>query len=87
MKTYKCGHSTEQEGQNRRSNILWSFRGETLTMTQWANKLGIRYEILQSRHVKGWPPEEALTTPVLDYKTAAARGRDSRYGRREPRNV
>lgn len=51
---------------NNRSNNHWiTFRGETLTMMQWSNKIGLSYSALRDRLKRGWSIERALTTPLL----------------------
>jgi hypothetical protein len=53
---------TEQMRNNRRSHYL-TYQGETLTMAEWAERLGMRYGTLNSRIYAGWSIERALTTP------------------------
>ena len=58
-----CRWATQKEqGFNRRSNRLITFYGETKTLTQWAEGLGIDAATLAYR-VKHWPLVTALTTP------------------------
>ena len=47
-----------------RSKLI-TYNGETLTVTEWAKKLGVDYEIIRSRLRYGWTPEKILTTPIL----------------------
>lgn len=50
---------------NRRSNRLITYNGETLTMSQWADKLGINKMTLKSRlNISNWSIEKAFNTPV-----------------------
>lgn len=51
---------TEHRG--RKSVILLSHNGETLTVTQWAKRIGIDVSSLRER-LKSWSVEEALSTP------------------------
>ena len=58
-----CRWATKKEQMNNKSdNRLISFNGLTLTMSQWADKIGMNYGTLKSRfnnlHL---PPEIALT--------------------------
>lgn len=42
----------------------YTFNGETLTIPQWARKLGFRASMLRERIIQlGWPIERALTQP------------------------
>ena len=45
---------------NRRSNRLITFRGETMNIKQWANRSGVNRKTLLSRILRGWPAERAL---------------------------
>lgn len=45
---------------NSRSHTL-TYNGETLTMAQWAKKLGVSYDVLRSRKRYGWSDERTLT--------------------------
>ena len=49
---------------NRRGNRLLSFNEATLTVKQWANKLGIKSDTLHTRLRLGWDIEKVLTEPV-----------------------
>jgi hypothetical protein len=53
----------EQNRNNRRSRMV-SFRGETMCVADWADRLGMPYRLLLSRFERGWSPERALTEPV-----------------------
>jgi len=48
---------------NRRNNRRIEFNGETMTLSQWADKTGIGYSALENR-LKHWPIDRALTEPV-----------------------
>lgn len=50
---------------NTRMNVFIKFKGETLTISQWATRLGINKSTLSSRISKlGWTNERALTMPA-----------------------
>lgn len=53
---------TEQMRNTRRNRYL-TWQGETLTMAEWAERLGIPYARLYSRISAGWSVERALMTP------------------------
>lgn len=57
-KTYK------EQALNRRSNRRITFRGETLSASQWAERIGISPAAFRNRmDVCGWSIEKAITTP------------------------
>lgn len=60
-----CRWATKKEqGNNRRSNKLITYSGITLTLSQWAERVGISSQALHSRmFVCDWPIEKALTAP------------------------
>ena len=61
-----CRWATPQmQSNNRRSNHLIEYNGETKTMTEWAECLGIKIGTLKDRLYRlNWPPEKALSTPA-----------------------
>lgn len=56
--------SPKQQGNNRSTNIVIEYNGEKLTISQWSEKLGIKYTTLHRRLQKGMPPSQAFTKPV-----------------------
>jgi hypothetical protein len=48
---------------NRRGNRVFSYNGETLTMTEWADRLGVHCSAIKERLERGWPLALALTAP------------------------
>lgn len=61
-----CRWATEKEQQrNRRNNRLVTYNGQSLTIGEWAERIGMKYGMLRSRIYAGWSPERALTTPKL----------------------
>lgn len=53
--------SSQQQGRNRRTNRLLEFNGETLPVAVWAERIGIRHDIIRDRLRYGWGIERALT--------------------------
>lgn len=50
-----------KQNNNRRSVVPIEFNGETRTMAEWARHLGVNLGTLNSRFLRGWPIERALT--------------------------
>ena len=50
------------QANNRRSNHLLTFNGETHNIAEWSSMLGIPYKTLHNRISTGWSIERALTT-------------------------
>ena len=60
-----CKWSTDKEqSNNRRTNRLLTYRGETKTMTQWAETIGMPVGTFKRRLYYGWSVEKAIETPV-----------------------
>jgi len=60
-----CRWATAQEqAQNKTSNRLITFNGETRPLIEWARSLGICHSTLQER-LENWSVAESLTTPKL----------------------
>ena len=56
-----CRWATRKEQQNNTSrNHFITYKGETKTMAQWADKFGIQYNIFRSRIYIGWDIARAL---------------------------
>ena len=52
------------QANNTNKVLLITFKGETKTVTEWANKTGIPRATLYARVKNGWDVDKALTTPV-----------------------
>jgi hypothetical protein len=59
----KWAYPTEQAN-NRRSNRLITYEGNTLSLSAWAREKGLKPQTLGKRLKDGWPVEKALNTPV-----------------------
>lgn len=58
-----CKWSTPTEQQrNKRNNRIIEFNGETLTESEWCQRLGISRGSVSNRIRKGWPLHRAVTT-------------------------
>ena len=67
---YRSGNvrwaTSKEQSTNRPSWVhVIEFRGERLTMTDWAIRVGIGRKTLYDRFENGWTIEDALTTPKL----------------------
>mgnify|MGYP001005691449 CR=1 FL=1 len=62
-----CRWATKTEqARNTSSARLLTYKGETLPIKDWAEKLNIKYETLNSRVYKyGWSVEKAFETPAM----------------------
>ena len=64
-----CRWATQKEQlNNTRDNRLVEFNGETMTVSQLADKTGVEYAPLISRIRRGWDTNKAVTVPVTKYK-------------------
>ena len=61
-----CRWVTQQEQSlNTTRNVYISYKGETKTLKEWANELGIKNTTLHNRiKYYGWPIERAFETPT-----------------------
>jgi hypothetical protein len=50
-----------EQANNKRSNHLVTFRGETLTVAQWARRVGLSHDTVKQRLRAGWSVERTLT--------------------------
>lgn len=57
--------SLKENQNNRSSNVLFSYNGETKTLSQWAELLEMNYSTLWSRiNKQDWSFESAITKPI-----------------------
>ena len=64
-----CRWATRKEQMNNTStNRKLTFRGETKTLSEWADIVDISYDTLKRRVYYGWSTERILTTPVKEHK-------------------
>lgn len=49
---------------NKRTNRLLTFQGETHTVAQWAKKMEMSFDVLHARLSRHWSVERALTAPL-----------------------
>lgn len=69
-----CRWATTKEQQNNlRTNHLITWKDETLTVAQWAERIGMSYKTFSERIRRGWSIERAMSRPV---------SKDSFIGRR-----
>jgi len=60
--------TTREQARNMRSNRMVTYQGETLTIADWSERMGIPYMTLRWRLTAGgWPVKQAMTTQTLPY--------------------
>ncbi len=63
-----CRWATRKEqARNRRSQTILTFNGESLCVSEWAERMGVHRGRLQNRINLGWPAERILTEPIRRY--------------------
>lgn len=50
---------------NTRKNHKLTYKGETRTLAEWADKAGINYGAFKGRIYRGWSIEQAIKTPLF----------------------
>lgn len=59
-----CRWATSTEQARNKTNTRWvAYKGEKLSVTTWAERIGLSVSALRTRLAKGWSVEAALTTP------------------------
>lgn len=59
-----------QQARNRRSSKLITFNGQTRTLEEWSETIGIRRDALGHRLLNGWSIERAITEPARYQKNS-----------------
>ncbi len=60
--------TAKEQGNNTRRNVSITYKNETLTEAQWADRMGLNRSTLCYRLKAGWSIEDALETPVRKKK-------------------
>lgn len=68
-----------EQGRNTRRNKLLTLGGKTMSLTEWADRLGINQTTIRMRlQTPGWTVEQALAVPVRRQAGGPTPWRDSR---------
>lgn len=59
--------SYAEQGQNKRDTVRLTYKGETKTISEWADTLQVSRRVLEGRYSNGWTVQRILTTPVRRY--------------------
>lgn len=59
-----CWATRFEQNTNKRTTHLLTFDGETLSVTEWAQRIGMSVSTLYHRVRHGWKVADALTVPV-----------------------
>lgn len=71
---------------NRRTTVMLSHDGRTMSMTDWSHETGLSISVIWSRiNEHGWTVEQALTTPTLDKHERMRRAREKRNEGKTPK--
>lgn len=54
------------QANNRRNSHYLTFKGKTLTISEWARELNVRESLIRQRILRGWDVEKALTKPARE---------------------
>jgi len=55
--------SAAEQIRNRRTTVRLTWQGETLTVPEWAERLGVTYKFLEHRREMGWSVERIFSQP------------------------
>jgi hypothetical protein len=64
--------SMEEQNSNTRKNVFLTHDGITLTVSQWARKIGVRPKALQHRIGRGWSISRIFSQPFRRSKNVHA---------------
>lgn len=56
--------TNKQNTNNTRRNRLLTYNGETHTMSEWCEIIGIKLQTLSARIYRGWSVDDAITKPI-----------------------
>ncbi len=52
-----------EQARNKRNNVMLTHEGQTYCLAEWAERTGLTYRTICSRHYSGWDIHKILTTP------------------------
>lgn len=67
--------TSREQNRNKRVNRILTLNGETLCLSDWANRIGIHHQTLRNRLRRGWTLEESLSLPRIQMHPGASDGR------------
>lgn len=77
-----CNWATRKEqANNKRGNIIISHNGESHTVQEWLDVLGIAKKAYTHRVTRGWDRERAIFTPPQEYTQVLIDMTGQQYGR------
>jgi hypothetical protein len=56
--------SSKQQGRNRSTSRMLTYKGKTQTLVEWAEQLGVEYQTFCTRSIRGWSDERIIETPA-----------------------
>lgn len=56
--------TSKQQQNNMRSNLRITYQGQTMTVEEWAERMGLPAPTIRKRLRLGWEVKRALTTPI-----------------------
>lgn len=59
-----CWKNIKEQCNNRTSNVMLTYNGETKHLSEWEKELGFKKDRVGQRLRRGWSVEKALSTPV-----------------------
>ncbi len=63
-----CYWATREEQENNKArSVKLTYKGKTLTLTQWARELNLDYEKVRARYKYGWSVEDIFEAPSNKY--------------------
>lgn len=70
-----CRWATRTEqGRNKSNNRLLTVDGETLPVSVWAERSGLKASTIYARVAKGWPHDAAVKEPLITARKGVSRG-------------
>lgn len=55
----------KEQARNRTNNVRYTYEKETLCVSEWCEKLNMKYSTFTHRIQRGWSIEETIETPVI----------------------
>ena len=59
----------KQQSNNRRITVKITYKGRTLSVSEWAGITGLPYHVVFKRYKNNWTPERIIETPLMAKKS------------------
>lgn len=57
--------TNDEQARNKRNNRFYTYKNQTLCLSDWARRLGMKREVVRDRLRRGWSIDRIVETPLM----------------------